>query len=127
MKKIFVVSALALIMSSSAAMAQGGMGYGQGPDGESRKGERPHHGPDPERMIEHIFERYDMNEDGIISKKEFLKVEEKRFVKMDVDENGSVTKNEVKAGMAARHKEMKERREEMKKPVQADVSPSPEK
>lgn len=69
-----------------------------------------HGGPHGGKM----FEKHDLNGDGVISKDEFLKHAEEKFTKMDADGDGSVTKEESKAAMEAWREKMKEKHEAMK-------------
>ncbi len=57
-----------------------------------------------------MFEKHDINGDGVISKDEFMKGAEERFAKMDTDGNGEVSKDEAKA----HHEAMKEKWKKMK-------------
>ena len=90
MKKLLMLSALAMVAAMPVAMAEGfGGGHegGKGLRGSGGKGQQ---------MLVMMFKRHDMNNDGIITKGEFLTVAEKRFVQVDADNNGEVTREEAK-------------------------------
>ena len=57
------------------------------------------------------FERKDTNGDGVISKAEFMDYHAKKFGKIDADDNGEITKEEVKAYKAKKAKKKKDRKE----------------
>lgn len=95
MKKLTILTALAVMVSVPFALAEeGGKGHGK-------------HGGK-------MFERQDINGDGVISKDEFLASAEKKFEAMDSDGNGSVSKDEAKAHHKKKRdkwKAMKEKRD----------------
>ncbi len=67
-----------------------------------------HHGG---KKMDRMFEKHDTDQDGVISKEEFLAHAEKRFIDMDEDGNNEISKEEAKA-----HKEkMKEKWKDKKK------------
>jgi len=103
MKKLLMMSALAMIVSAPV-MAEGG------PDGGERgQGGRGKH------KIEQIFKHHDVDNDGVITKKEFRQTAEERFEKIDVNSDGEITKEEVKEHaeeMREKFGRMRERREE---------------
>lgn len=100
MKKLLMLSAAALVLSSGAALA--GHGEGGGPDGH--KGERH------EKRMEKMFDKKDLDGDGSISKEEHDKASAEWFTEMDADGDGKVTKDEAKAhGEAMRKKWMEEK------------------
>ncbi len=101
-----MLSALAMVVSAPV-MAEG-WGKGEG------KGKGPRHG-DPEKMIEMMFNQHDSDNDGAISKAEFLQNAEKRFVEIDADKDGNITKEEAKAHAVQKREQMKEKFEKMKK------------
>lgn len=79
MKKILMLSALALVMSAPTAAEAGSHG--------GKKGHK-------------MFEKHDLNGDGVVTKSEFLEGAEKMFSKMDIDGNGEVTKEEAQEARA---------------------------
>ncbi len=73
-----------------------------------------------------MFEKIDANKDGSITAQESADNAKKRFDEMDADKNGSVTKDEAKAHYEAKKvewekkkAEMKTKREDKSKPVEA--------
>jgi Ca2+-binding EF-hand superfamily protein len=88
-----------------------GTSYAQEP--QKKPPERQH------KSVDEIFKEKDTNQDGKLSKEEFLKgatdkrkeAMEKRFTAMDTNKDGSVTKEEMKAAF----EKMKERREKKEK------------
>lgn len=104
MKKLLLLSTLGVFVAMPA-MA----GHHEGPDGKK--------GPRHEKMLEHMFEKDDLDKDGAISKEEFVKSSEERFTNMDADADGKVTKEEAKKHheeKRAKWKEMKEKRGDAK-------------
>lgn len=93
MKKLLALSAVALAFTVTPALAEE-----HGDKGDKGK----------------MFEKHDTNSDGVISKDEFLYHAEKRFVEMDADGNGEVSKDEAKAAHDAMREKMKERKAEHK-------------
>jgi len=98
MKKLLMITALAMV-ASAPVMAEG---YGKGP-GRHRN---------PERKLEMMFKRHDTNKDGVIAKDEFLKGAEERFEKIDLDSDGKVTKEEAKKHAEEMREKFKKMREE---------------
>lgn len=94
MKKILMLSALALVMAVPVAQA-----------GKHKGGK--HHG-------EKMFEKHDTNSDGVISKDEFMASAEERFAKMDADGNGEITKEEAEAVRKAMKDKWKEHKKNKK-------------
>lgn len=91
MKKLLVFSALALAFAASPALADHHEGHKKGG----------------------MFEKADVNGDGVVSKEEFMKSQEERFSKMDANGDGSFTKDEAEAmkkKWAEKRKERKEQR-----------------
>ncbi|MEZ5814187.1 MAG: hypothetical protein R3E13_05610 [Alphaproteobacteria bacterium] len=91
MKKLLAFTAVALVISMSPALADhhGGAGHHKGK----------------------MFEKHDLNGDGVISKEEFLSHAEDKFGKMDADGNGEISKDEAEAAHAKMKEKWKERRE----------------
>ncbi len=102
MKKILVLTALAVIVGAPSVMAEGL----QGEENGGRRGP-----PNPEKMIEKLLKHHDLNKDGVVSKKEFMKSSAERFAKMDANGDGEVTKVEVKKDFEARKAKRDERKE----------------
>jgi hypothetical protein len=116
MKKLLMLTALAMV-ASAPVMAE------RGPNGD-RDGRGP--GDGGKRMGEMMFKQHDTNNDGVITKEEFMKTVEARFDKMDADSDGKVTKEEVKKHgdeMKKKFEEMREKREESKSSSEVE-SPS---
>jgi Ca2+-binding EF-hand superfamily protein len=98
MLRLLLTFAVTLVIGLGTAYAQ-----------ETKKPERQR------KSVDEIFKAKDTNNDGKLSKEEFMKdvpearkaAMEKRFTEMDTNKDGFVTKEEMKA---AREK-MKERRE----------------
>lgn len=61
-----------------------------------------------------MFEHQDTNGDGMISKDEFMKHAEERFMKMDADGNGSISKEEAKEVKYKAKEKMKEMKDKWK-------------
>jgi len=92
MKKLLMLSALAFVFT--VPVAQAGQGGGH-------KGGK-------------MFERHDINGDGVVTKAEFLESAEAMFAKLDLDGNGEVTKEETKkarAKMKSKFQEHKQNRD----------------
>lgn len=88
--------ALALGMTSGVAMAE----HHEGGDHKGK-----------------MMERVDTDGDGMISKAEFMAKHEEKFAKMDANNDGQLSKEEMKEArehMKEKWKEMKDKREEMK-------------
>ncbi len=91
MKKLFLLSAAALAISATPALAD-------------------NHGDKSGKM----FEKHDTNGDGVVSEAEFLDHAKQRFAEMDTDGNGEISQEEAKAQKEARKEKMKEKREKWK-------------
>ena len=104
MKKLLMLTALTMVAGAGTALAQG-------PGNGSMDGKGPRH-KNPERMIEMIFKRHDTNEDGKISKDEFMKEAEERFAKMDADSDDQITREEAKAHAEKMKEQYQKRMEE---------------
>ncbi len=102
MKKILTVAALGVSM---LAFSGGAMADDHGEKGKHKRGGK---------MMEKMFEKSDVNGDGVISKAEFLTQAEKRFSELDADGNGEVTKDEAKAHHEKMREKWKEKREKKK-------------
>ncbi|MGN7439201.1 MAG: hypothetical protein ACTHOO_11230 [Alcanivorax sp.] len=87
MKKLLMLSALALAVSVPTAAEAG-----------------PHGGKKGHKM----FEKHDLNGDGVVTKSEFLEGAEKMFSKMDLDGNGEITKEEAEEARAKMKEKWKE-------------------
>ncbi len=61
-----------------------------------------------------MFEKMDTNNDGVITKDEFMSKHEQKFNEMDADNNGEVTREEAKAAMEKWRGKMKDRKENRK-------------
>ena len=84
MKKLLMLSALALVIGLPTAAEAGG-----------KKGHK-------------MFEKHDLNGDGVVTKSEFLEGAEKMFSKMDLDGNGEITKEEAEEARAKMKEKWKE-------------------
>lgn len=99
MKKLLMLSALAMGVGMPVAMAEGGPN-GKGPGGRGAY------------MLQKLFQHHDADKDGVITKAEFLEVAEKRFAEMDADSDGKITKEEAKAHGQEMKEKFEKRREE---------------
>ena len=54
---------------------------------------KPHY--NDEQMHSYLFNKFDANEDGLITKEEYMGFIDERFDKMDVDGNGTITKEDL--------------------------------
>ena len=91
--KTLTVAALATFIFAPATFAadsEGGKHYGE------HKGK--------------MFEKHDTNDDGVISKEEFMSEAEARFAQMDSDGDGNFSKEEAEAF----HEKMREKMKEYK-------------
>lgn len=93
MKKILMLAVTGMVFMSPAAIA------GHHNDGD-HKGK--------------MFEKMDTNNDGVITKDEFMSKHEQKFNEMDADNNGEVTREEAKAAMEKWRGKMKDRKENRK-------------
>ncbi len=89
MRKLLMLSALAFVFTVPVAQANQGGG---------NKGGK-------------MFERHDINGDGVITKSEFLESAEKMFAKLDLDGNGEVTKEEAVKARAKMRSKFQERKQ----------------
>ena len=105
MKKLLTFSAVVLAFSTAPVLA--------GNSDEAKKG----HGSGG------MFEKHDLNGDGVISKDEFLKQAENRFSQMDKNGDGSISKDEAQSAHKSMREKMKEHRE-MRKEKRAEKADS---
>ena len=54
---------------------------------------KPHY--NDEQMHSYLFNKFDTNEDGLITKEEYMEFIDERFDKMDTDGNGTITKEDL--------------------------------
>ena len=54
---------------------------------------KPHY--NDAQMHSYLFNKFDANEDGVITKEEYMKFIDERFDKMDSDGNGTITKEDL--------------------------------
>ncbi len=54
---------------------------------------KPHYSD--EQMHSYLFNKFDGNEDGQITETEYMAFIDERFVKMDTDKNGTITKEDL--------------------------------
>lgn len=83
MKKYLMLSVAILTLSAGAAYAEDGSEH----KGEHHKGER----------AAQMFDEADVNDDGQLSKEEFLSRHEKKFVEIDTNADGQLSKEEMEA------------------------------
>ena len=95
MRKVLLFGILAALLVGTATFAVA--------DGKS--GDCP-------RKSSKMFEKKDVNSDGVISKAEFVAHAEKKFAKMDTDGNGSLTKEEVKNYWVTKKEKYKEKKKD---------------
>ncbi len=69
-----------------------------------------------------LFEKYDTNADGSVTKEEYMAHATKKFEELDADKNGSISKAESDAKRAEWKAKMKEHRQQMNK---QKVAPAP--
>ena len=48
-----------------------------------------------EQMHSYLFDKFDSNEDGVSTKAEYMDFIDERFVKMDTDRDGTITKKDL--------------------------------
>ncbi|MBX2834685.1 MAG: EF-hand domain-containing protein [Micavibrio sp.] len=99
MKKIMTLSAVALAFTVTPALAG-------------------HHEGDKGHRGEKMFEKHDIDGDGVISQEEFQTHMDKKFSKMDADGDGNVTKEEAHESYEAMKTKWKEKR---KKAIEGEV------
>ena len=54
---------------------------------------KPHY--NDQQMHSYLFNKFDANEDGVITKAEYMEFIDERFDKMDTDGNGTITKEDL--------------------------------
>ena len=54
---------------------------------------KPHY--NDEQMHSYLFNKFDANEDGVITKEEYMEFIDERFDKMDTDGNGTITREDL--------------------------------
>ena len=54
---------------------------------------KPHY--NDAQMHSYLFNKFDANEDGVITKAEYMEFIDERFDKMDTDDNGTITKEDL--------------------------------
>lgn len=74
----------------------------------------PQDGPHHEKMAGHMFKETDKNDDGFISKEEWIAKGDKMFAEIDTNKDGKLAHDEMKAHHEKKREEWKERREERK-------------
>ena len=105
MKRLFILSALALVISTAPAFAD-------------------HHGEGKGHNHGGKFEKYDADGNGSISKAEFMAAQEEKFAKIDTDGNGEISREEMKAKKEKMREKMKEKRMERKEKMKDSTEPS---
>jgi hypothetical protein len=96
-KKVLLLAAAVLMFQTAPVFAEGsGDGGKKGPHGAR------------------MFEKHDTNDDGVITKDEFIGHAEERFTTMDADGNGEVSKEEVRSAGKAMREKMKDKRAKWK-------------
>jgi len=95
MKKFAIICAAAAVLAAPVAMADSHGDH----SGDKKAG---------------MMSKYDLNGDGALTKDEFIKAHEDKFMKMDADGDGSITKDEMKAHKKAKREKMKKKRAEKK-------------
>ena len=75
-----------------------------------------------------MFEKHDLNGDGVVTQEEFLEHAKKKFSEMDRDSNGEISQEEAKAQRDTMKEKMKEKREKWKEKykekMEENASPS---
>lgn len=79
MKKLLLIAAAGLVMQVTPVLADNHEGGEHGKKGK-------------------MFEKHDLNSDGMISQDEFLEHAKKKFAEKDTNGDGSISKDEAKAG-----------------------------
>jgi hypothetical protein len=97
MKKLLMLGAAALLISTSAVKAE----------------EAPAAAPDAHPHKGKYFERLDADSDGIVTKDEFNKHHEGRFADMDEDGDGKITRAEAQKNAEEWKAQMRVHKEQM--------------
>ena len=105
MNKLLLRSCAILITVGSFSQAHAFFGKEKDKKETTEYCEKKHHKNYKGKHFEHMLEKMDSNSDGKIDKQEFLTKSEERFKFMDVNNDGLITKDEVKE----HHKKMKEK------------------
>lgn len=103
MKKFLMIGAAALALGAgAAALAQGDSADAgrPGPDGGRERGPR----------FERLFDRFDADKDGVITKAEIMAKRSERFEALDADKDGGVTAEEMVQAAMKRIEERVNRR-----------------
>lgn len=121
MKKTILLTAAALALSVPAFAADAAMDkMTPAPGHEHEMGKKGHN----------MFSKADADGNGIVSKSEFMAVQDKFFAEADTNSDGQITQDEAEAQKARWRDKMKQMREErMKqraadKPAEAPKTPS---
>lgn len=99
MKKLLALTALAITFAAPNAYA-----------GDHEHG---HDGPKHHKGAM-MFDKFDLDNNGEVTREEFNSFHETKFTEMDTDNNGVITKDEAQAAMAKWKEKMKERRDAKK-------------
>ena len=95
MKKLALLAFTALAVSTAPALAD------------------HHEGGDHKGHGEKMFMKMDVNNDGVVSREEFVNHAGMRFDKMDADNNGDISMDEAEAAKKDMRKRMKDMKEKM--------------
>lgn len=94
-KKWMVLSVAALMVSTVPAMAEEGHMMKKWKSGDSDR-------------VGYMMEKADKNNDGVISKSEFMASHEEKFTKMDANGDGNITKEEINTYKENKRKKMQD-------------------
>ena len=94
MKKLFLLSTIALAVSTAPALAE-------------------HHEKDGKHK-DRIFVKMDSDGNGVVEKEEFMDHTEERFDDMDINNDGEITKDEAEQAHEKMREKFKEMRAKMK-------------
>lgn len=95
MKKLLLLAAAGLVIQVTPVLAEHHEGGEHGKTGK-------------------MFEKHDLNSDGVISQDEFLEHTKKKFAEKDTNGDGAISKEEAKAAHEAKRAKRKEMKGEMK-------------
>ncbi|MCB1651771.1 MAG: EF-hand domain-containing protein [Alphaproteobacteria bacterium] len=101
MKKLLMLSAALMTLGAASAMAQ------------PAPGEGPMHGGMKHEKGQ-MFQKHDLDGDGVVSKEEFLKQAEEKFAKIDTNGDGVISKEEAQAAHEKMREKMQERMQDRK-------------